>query len=147
MLSQVSRLLRCLAPKSVCITAFAHLLNGDLSKSALIMRCTDDRCRLRGGQSRVSSTTTHTIDYRVETGSSSDILVLLRSTIYLRNLQTTGGLYFWSAKLAGPRFGPFASWITGCFNLLGQVAVTAGKAFNSEKGIKMLLLTGFLDIA
>lgn len=42
--------------------------------------------------------------------------------------QTTGGLYFWSAKLAGPKYGPFASWITGWFNLLGQVAVTAGKA-------------------
>lgn len=26
---------------------------------------------------------------------------------------TSGGLYFWSAKLAGQRWGPFASWITG----------------------------------
>lgn len=26
---------------------------------------------------------------------------------------TSGGLYFWSAKLCGNRWGPFASWITG----------------------------------
>ncbi|RXH70212.1 hypothetical protein DVH24_007468 [Malus domestica] len=27
---------------------------------------------------------------------------------------TSGGLYFWSAKLAGKRWGAFASWLTGC---------------------------------
>ncbi|KAK6921690.1 Amino acid/polyamine transporter I [Dillenia turbinata] len=27
---------------------------------------------------------------------------------------TSGGLYYWSAKLAGPSWAPFASWITGC---------------------------------
>lgn len=26
---------------------------------------------------------------------------------------TSGGLYYWSAKLAGPRWAPFASWLTG----------------------------------
>ncbi|XP_073057078.1 amino-acid permease BAT1 homolog [Primulina eburnea] len=26
---------------------------------------------------------------------------------------TSGGLYFWSAKLCGTEWGPFASWITG----------------------------------
>ncbi|KAJ3213058.1 hypothetical protein HK099_007608, partial [Clydaea vesicula] len=39
---------------------------------------------------------------------------------------TTGGLYWWSAKLGGKKYGPFWSWVTGWFNLLGQVAVTAG---------------------
>src|ERR1022692_522986 len=38
---------------------------------------------------------------------------------------TAGGLYYWSAKLA-KRNGPAWSWFTGWFNLLGQVAVTAG---------------------
>ncbi len=38
---------------------------------------------------------------------------------------TAGGLYYWSAKLGG-RNGPAWSWFTGWFNLLGQVAVTAG---------------------
>lgn len=41
---------------------------------------------------------------------------------------TAGGLYFWSAKLA--RRNPAAwSWFTGWFNLLGQIAVTAGIDF------------------
>ena len=26
---------------------------------------------------------------------------------------TSGGLYFWSFRLAGNKWGPFASWITG----------------------------------
>lgn len=26
---------------------------------------------------------------------------------------TSGGLYYWSAKLAGPNWAPFASWMTG----------------------------------
>lgn len=26
---------------------------------------------------------------------------------------TSGGLYYWSAKLAGPSWAPFASWMTG----------------------------------
>jgi amino acid transporter len=26
---------------------------------------------------------------------------------------TSGGLYFWSYKLSGKEWGPFASWITG----------------------------------
>jgi amino acid permease (GABA permease) len=38
---------------------------------------------------------------------------------------TAGGLYYWSAKLA-KRNGAAWSWFTGWFNLLGQVAVTAG---------------------
>ncbi len=38
---------------------------------------------------------------------------------------TAGGLYYWSAKLAKRSPGAW-SWFTGWFNLLGQVAVTAG---------------------
>ena len=41
---------------------------------------------------------------------------------------TAGGLYYWSAKLAGKN-GPAWSWFTGWFNLLGQIAVTAGIDF------------------
>lgn len=29
------------------------------------------------------------------------------------HLLLSGGLYWWSARLAGPRWGPFASWTTG----------------------------------
>jgi amino acid permease (GABA permease) len=38
---------------------------------------------------------------------------------------TAGGLYFWAAKLAENNSGAWA-WFTGWFNLLGQVAITAG---------------------
>jgi amino acid permease (GABA permease) len=41
---------------------------------------------------------------------------------------TAGGLYYWSAKLSGKN-APIWSWYTGWFNLLGQVAVTAGIDF------------------
>jgi amino acid transporter len=41
---------------------------------------------------------------------------------------TAGGLYYWAAKVA-PKNGPAWSWFTGWFNLLGQVAVTAGIDF------------------
>ncbi|KAI8050550.1 APC amino acid permease [Syncephalis plumigaleata] len=42
---------------------------------------------------------------------------------------TSGGLYFWSARLASPRWAPFVSWITGWFNLLGQISCTAAIDF------------------
>jgi amino acid permease (GABA permease) len=41
---------------------------------------------------------------------------------------TAGGLYYWAAKLGGES-GPGWSWFTGWFNLLGQIAVTAGIDF------------------
>src|SRR5260370_3121660 len=41
---------------------------------------------------------------------------------------TAGGLYYWAAKLGGKN-GAAWSWFTGWFNLLGQVAVTAGIRF------------------
>ena len=41
---------------------------------------------------------------------------------------TAGGLYYWSARLAGKN-APVWSWFTGWFNLLGQVGVTAGIDF------------------
>ncbi|GAQ79259.1 amino acid transporter protein [Klebsormidium nitens] len=34
---------------------------------------------------------------------------------------TAGGLYFWSYSLAGPKYGPLCSWLTGWFNYLGFV--------------------------
>ncbi|MCJ1313203.1 hypothetical protein MMC25_006880 [Agyrium rufum] len=44
-------------------------------------------------------------------------------------IPTSGGPYFWAAILAPPKHAAFASWITGWFNLLGQVAVTTGITF------------------
>lgn len=42
---------------------------------------------------------------------------------------TSGGPYYWAAMLTKPESAPLASWITGWFNLLGQVAVTTGISF------------------
>ncbi|KAH9051350.1 APC amino acid permease [Lactarius deliciosus] len=42
---------------------------------------------------------------------------------------TSGGPYFWAAMIAKPQDAAFASWVTGWFNLLGQVAVTTGISF------------------
>ncbi|MGH8995655.1 MAG: amino acid permease [Acidimicrobiales bacterium] len=53
---------------------------------------------------------------------------------------TAGGLYYWSARLA-KRNGPAWSWFTGWFNLLGQVAVTAGIDFGFA-----LFFTAFLNL-
>ncbi|KAI0268565.1 APC amino acid permease [Russula aff. rugulosa BPL654] len=39
---------------------------------------------------------------------------------------TSGGPYFWAAMISKPKGAPFASWVTGWFNLLGQVAITTG---------------------
>ncbi|KAI9358723.1 amino acid/polyamine transporter I [Pilaira anomala] len=39
---------------------------------------------------------------------------------------TSGGLYWWAARLSSKRYAPVTSWMTGWFNLIGQFAVTAG---------------------
>lgn len=39
---------------------------------------------------------------------------------------TSGGLYYWAAALGNKRYGTMASWFAGWFNLLGQIAITAG---------------------
>ena len=57
---------------------------------------------------------------------------------------TAGGLYYWAAKLAPGKSGPIWSWFAGWFNLLGQVAVTAGITFGCgySVGAFLQLLTG-----
>ncbi|KAH6802074.1 bidirectional amino acid transporter 1 [Perilla frutescens var. frutescens] len=53
---------------------------------------------------------------------------------------TSGGLYYWSAKLAGPSWAPFASWITGWFNIVGQWAVTTSIDFSLAQLIQVMIL-------
>jgi amino acid permease (GABA permease) len=71
------------------------------------------------------------------------ILVGLSMAEVCSSYPTAGGLYYWAAKLA-PQSGrnPASwSWFTGWFNLLGQVAVTAGIDFGAA-----LFLTAFLNL-
>ncbi|KNA09039.1 hypothetical protein SOVF_157070 [Spinacia oleracea] len=53
---------------------------------------------------------------------------------------TSGGLYFWSAKLCGNRWGPFASWLTGWFNIVGQWAVTTSVDYSLAQMIQVIIL-------
>ncbi|WAR61998.1 hypothetical protein PtB15_14B92 [Puccinia triticina] len=53
-------------------------------------------------------------------------LVGLSMSEIVSAIPTSGGPYFWSAVLAKPTQSALAAWITGWFNLVGQVAVTAG---------------------
>ncbi|KAI1151001.1 amino acid/polyamine transporter I [Nemania diffusa] len=55
-------------------------------------------------------------------------------------IPTSGGPYFWAALMAPPRWSAFAAWVTGWFNLLGQVAVTTGISF----GLANLVATAAL---
>ncbi|GAV83531.1 AA_permease_2 domain-containing protein, partial [Cephalotus follicularis] len=53
---------------------------------------------------------------------------------------TSGGLYYWSAKLAGPEWAPFASWLTGWFNIVGQWAVTTSVDYSLAQMIQVIIL-------
>jgi amino acid transporter len=67
------------------------------------------------------------------------ILVGLGMAEVCSSYPTAGGLYYWSAKLA-EKNSALWSWFTGWFNLLGQVAVTAGIDFGCA-----LFIEGFLE--
>jgi amino acid permease (GABA permease) len=55
---------------------------------------------------------------------------------------TAGGLYYWAAKLGGTNAAGW-SWFTGWFNLLGQVAITAGIDFGLSFFVDFLLSLWF----
>jgi amino acid permease (GABA permease) len=71
------------------------------------------------------------------------LLVGLSMAEVCSSYPTAGGLYYWAAKLApqSDRNPAFWSWFCGWFNLLGQVAVTAGIDFGAA-----LFLTAFLNL-
>ncbi|KAJ3111957.1 hypothetical protein HK100_002495 [Physocladia obscura] len=46
---------------------------------------------------------------------------------------TAGGVYYWSANLAGPRLSPVVSFYTGWFNFLGQMGLTAAASFAASQ--------------
>ncbi|KAJ1284233.1 hypothetical protein BS78_03G189300 [Paspalum vaginatum] len=56
---------------------------------------------------------------------------------------TSGGLYFWSARLCAHRaWGPFAAWLTGWFNIVGQWAVTTSVDYSLAQLIQVIILLG-----
>lgn len=63
------------------------------------------------------------------------LLVAIAMAEIVSAIPTSGGPYFWAALLAPPRWSPFAAWLTGWFNLLGQVAVTTGISFGTQHSL------------
>nr|CAB3504970.1 unnamed protein product [Digitaria exilis] len=53
---------------------------------------------------------------------------------------TSGGLYYWSAKLAGKDWAPLASWVTGWFNIVGQWACTTSVDFSLAQFVQVIIL-------
>ncbi|KAI1359204.1 amino acid/polyamine transporter I [Xylaria arbuscula] len=57
------------------------------------------------------------------------LMVAIAMAEIVSAIPTSGGPYFWAAMIAPRRWSAFAAWMTGWFNLLGQVAVTTGISF------------------
>ncbi|CAM6127845.1 unnamed protein product [Calypogeia fissa] len=53
---------------------------------------------------------------------------------------TTGGLYYWSYMLSGPKWGPLAAWLTGWFNVTGQWAGTATVDYSVAVMLQAIIL-------
>jgi len=52
-----------------------------------------------------------------------------------QSYRTSAGLYYFSAKLAPPKYAPLASWITGWANVTGQVTLVCGIDFTCAQMI------------
>lgn len=60
---------------------------------------------------------------------------------------TSGGLYYWSAQLAGPRRSAVVSYFTGWFNFIGLFGLTAGTSYSFGEIVAALFyMTGVLTI-
>ncbi|KAI9025730.1 amino acid/polyamine transporter I [Hyaloraphidium curvatum] len=54
---------------------------------------------------------------------------------------TSGGLYYWSAKLGGEEYGPVFAWFNGWFNAVGELAGITGVAYQVS-----LFIVGLVNI-
>ncbi|KAF3439275.1 hypothetical protein FNV43_RR17551 [Rhamnella rubrinervis] len=53
---------------------------------------------------------------------------------------TTGSLYFWAAHLAGPKWGPFASWCCAWLETIGLVAGIGTQAYAGSQTLQSIIL-------
>ncbi|XP_040997070.1 amino-acid permease BAT1 homolog [Juglans microcarpa x Juglans regia] len=53
---------------------------------------------------------------------------------------TTGSLYFWAAHLAGPRWGPFASWCCAWLETIGVISGIGASAYSGAQGLQIIIL-------
>jgi amino acid transporter len=70
------------------------------------------------------------------------IIVALGMAELASAFPTAGGLYYWASKLGGPAWG----WYTGWFNLIGQIAITAGIDYGAAVTVDVLLHAWFPSI-
>ncbi|KAK7861228.1 amino-acid permease bat1 [Quercus suber] len=52
----------------------------------------------------------------------------------------TGSLYFWAAHMAGPRWGPFASWCCAWLETIGIISETGAQAYSAAQALQMIIL-------
>ncbi|XP_043722239.1 amino-acid permease BAT1 homolog [Telopea speciosissima] len=53
---------------------------------------------------------------------------------------TAGSLYFWAAHLAGPRWGPFASWCCAWLEVIGLVSGIGAQAYSGSQTLQIIIL-------
>ncbi|KAF9622396.1 hypothetical protein IFM89_031199 [Coptis chinensis] len=53
---------------------------------------------------------------------------------------TTGSLYFWAAHLAGPKWGPLASWCCAWMETIGLVASIGAQAYSASQMMQIIIL-------
>ncbi|KAH7423880.1 hypothetical protein KP509_12G078700 [Ceratopteris richardii] len=53
---------------------------------------------------------------------------------------TTGSLYFWAAHLAGPKWGPFASWCCAWLETIGLIAGVGTQAYAGSQVLQNIIL-------
>ncbi|KAI0507931.1 hypothetical protein KFK09_014059 [Dendrobium nobile] len=53
---------------------------------------------------------------------------------------TTGSLYFWAAHLAGPLWGPFASWCCAWLETIGLIAGIGTQAYAGSQTLQIIIL-------
>ncbi|KAL3676063.1 hypothetical protein R1sor_026011 [Riccia sorocarpa] len=53
---------------------------------------------------------------------------------------TTGSLYFWAAHLAGPRYGPLASWVCAWLEAIGLIAGIGTQAYAGAQTLQNIIL-------
>lgn len=71
------------------------------------------------------------------------LLVALSMAEVCSSYPTSAGLYFWAYRMAPPRTAAAWAWFTGWFNVLGQVAVTAGIDFGAASFLNAYLALQF----
>ncbi|CAM6094876.1 unnamed protein product [Calypogeia fissa] len=53
---------------------------------------------------------------------------------------TTGSLYFWAAHLAGPKYGPLASWVCAWLEAIGLIAGIGTQAYAGTQTLQNIIL-------